>query len=118
MCSWRCFREAEKSYEANTGERVLHWQRRLLARYTRNLALADHALSAGIFDLTVAARGVVDDNYAWEVWETAGRYPPQKTASDVLTVEISGEEVWLDTEEDPPAAPPAQPQAPPAPGRA
>lgn len=90
-------REAEKSYEANTGEHVHHWQRRLLARYTRNLALTDHALSAGIFALTVAARGVVDDNYAWEVWESAGRYPAQKAASDVMTIEISGDEVWLDT---------------------
>ena len=91
------FREAEKNYEANTGERIRHWQRRLLARYGRNLALVDQALIAGLFDLTVAARSIVDDNYAWEVWETAGRYPPQKTASDLVTVKISGEEVWLDT---------------------
>ena len=91
------FRDAEKSYEVNTGERVQHWQRRLLARYARNLALADGALMPGIFDLTVAARSVVDDNYGWEVWETAGRYPPQQTASDLETVKISGEEVWLDT---------------------
>ncbi len=91
------YRDAEKSYEVNTGERVQHWQRRLLARYARNLALADHALMPSIFDLTVAARSVVDDNYGWEVWETAGRYPPQKTASDLETVQISGEEVWLDT---------------------
>jgi hypothetical protein len=91
------YREAEKTYESSTGEHVLHWQRRLLARYTRNLALADHALSAGIFDLTVAARSIVDDNYAWEVWETAGRYTAQKMASDVMSVQISGEEVWLDT---------------------
>ena len=91
------FRDAEKSYETNTGERIAHWQRRLLARDGRNLALADQALIAGLFDLTVAARSIVDDNYAWEVWETAGRYPPQKTASDLVTVKISGEEVWLDT---------------------
>ncbi len=91
------FRDAEKSYEVSTGERVAHWQRRLLARYARNLALADHALMPGIFDLTVAARSVVDDNYAWDVWETAGRYPPQQTASDLETVQISGEEMWLDT---------------------
>jgi hypothetical protein len=91
------FREAEKSYESNTGEHVLHWQRRLLARYTRNLALTENGLTAGIYDLTVAARSIVDENYAWEVWETAGRYPAQKTASDVMTIEISGEEVWLDT---------------------
>ena len=91
------FRAAEKSYEAATGERIAHWQRRLLARYTRNLALANQELSAGIFDLTVAARSVADDNYAWDVWETAGRYPPQKTASDLETARVSGDEMWLDT---------------------
>jgi hypothetical protein len=91
------FRDAEKEYEVSTGERVAHWQRRLLARYARNLALAGNELSAGIYDLTVTARGVVDDNYAWEVWEAAGRYPPQKTESDLLTVRISGEEIWRDT---------------------
>jgi hypothetical protein len=91
------FREAEKEYEVRTGEKIAHWQRTLLARYTRNLALASNDLSAGLFDLTVAARAVADDNYAWEVWEAAGKYPPQKTASDLETVEIRGDEVWLDT---------------------
>ncbi|MBZ5723583.1 MAG: hypothetical protein LAP87_01165 [Acidobacteriia bacterium] len=91
------FREAEKEYEATTGETVAHWQRRLLARYTRNLALAGNELSAGLFDVTLAARGVVDDNYAWDVWEVGGRYPPQTTASNLLTVRISGDEVWMDT---------------------
>ena len=91
------FREAEKTYEANTGEHVAHWQRRLLARYTRNLALVNRELAARIFDITVAARAVVDDNYGWEVWEAANRYPHQKAESDLATVKISGEEVWLDT---------------------
>jgi hypothetical protein len=91
------FREAEKEYGVHTGEPIAHWQRRLLARYTRNLALASNELSAGLFDLTLAARAIADDNYAWEVWEAAGRYPPQKTASDLATVLIRGEEVWLDT---------------------
>ncbi|MDE3164765.1 MAG: hypothetical protein KGN36_03090 [Acidobacteriota bacterium] len=90
-------REAEREYEASTGERVTHWQRRLLARYTRNLALASRDLAAGIFDLTVAARGVVDDNYAWNVWEAAGRYPAQRAECEIPTARISGEEVWVDT---------------------
>ncbi len=88
-------REAEQSYEKNTGEKVAHWQRRSMARYARNLASLAGDLLAGLFDLTVAARSVVDDNYGWEVWETAGRYPPQKEASELETVKISGEEVWL-----------------------
>ncbi len=91
------FREAEKAYETNAGENVAHWQRHMLARYTRNLALSNGDLTAGVFDLVVAARSVVDDNYAWEVWETAGRYPPQKAESDIETVKLSGEEVWKDT---------------------
>jgi len=91
------FREAEREYEANTGERIAHWQRRLLARYSRNLALAGNELSAGIYDLTVAGRGVADDNYAWEVWEAASRYPAQQEESDIQTVKISGEEVWINT---------------------
>jgi hypothetical protein len=91
------FREAEKEYEASTGERITHWQRRLLARYARNLALAANELSAGLYDLAVAARAVADDNYAWEVWETAGRYPPQQTSCELMTVRISGDEVWMDT---------------------
>ncbi len=91
------FREAEKAYETSTGERIAHWQRRLLARYTRNLALSANELSAGLFDLTVAARGMADDNFAWEVWEAAGKYPAQKETSDVMTVRISGDEMWTDT---------------------
>jgi hypothetical protein len=91
------FRDAEKEYEASTGERITHWQRRLLARYTRNLALAGNELAAGIFDLTVAARSIADDNFAWDVWEAAGLYPPQRTDTPIQTIRISGDEVWMNT---------------------
>jgi len=91
------FREAEQTYELNTGEKMHAWQRRLLAKYSRNLAAMNRDLAAVLFDLTVAARSIVDENYAWEVWETASRYGPQQTASDIPTVNISGDEIWLNT---------------------
>ncbi|HOK46346.1 MAG TPA: hypothetical protein PLK67_10465, partial [Bryobacteraceae bacterium] len=91
------FRDAEAALSVNAGETVEFWQRRLMARYTRNLALSNGELAAGLFDLTVAARSIVSDNYAWEVWQAAGRYPPQKEQSDLETVKISGEEFWRDT---------------------
>jgi hypothetical protein len=91
-------REAEKEYIKNTGDKVEYWQRRMMARFTRNLASINGDLLAGVFDLTVAARSVVDDNYAYEVWQTSNRYPRQKDASDLLeTVNLSGEEVWINT---------------------
>ena len=91
------FKEAEKLYEANTGERVHHWQRRMLLRYARNLAHVNQELAASLFDVTVSARSVVDDNYGWEVWTAASIYPPQKEVSDLPTAQLSAEEVWLDT---------------------
>ena len=91
------FREADQTYEVNTGDKISSWQRRLLARYSRNLAIMHQDLTASLYDLTISARSIVDENYAWEVWETASRYGPQETASDLETVSISGDEVWLNT---------------------
>ena len=91
-------REAEKEYGKNTGDKVEYWQRRMMARFTRNLASINGELMAGVFDLTVAGRSVVDDNYAYEVWQTANRYSAQKPVSDLLeTVNLSGEEIWFNT---------------------
>ena len=89
-------RDAEKQYQDSTGDKIEHWHRRNLARYLRNLAAMNHELVPGLFDMTVAARSIVDDNYAWEVWDLANRYPSQKAESDWTTVSISGEEMWLD----------------------
>jgi hypothetical protein len=73
------------------------WQRRLLARFTRNLALAGGDLCASLFDLAVAARSIVDDNNGWEVWDLGNRYSVQQTECDYPTVRISGDQVWLHT---------------------
>ncbi len=90
-------REAEAHYHKNTGDTVSHWQRRLLAKYTRNLARTNHDLVAGLFDVTVAARSIVDDNYGWEVWELANKYPAQQIAPDMETMRIQADDVWLNT---------------------
>lgn len=94
---YELLREAEQAYVAITGDKIVHWQRRMLAKFTRNLARTGGDLVAGLYDLTVAARSIVDDNYAWEVWQTANRYPSQREHSDVETVPFSAEEVFLDT---------------------
>lgn len=91
------YREAAHAWTLNTGEKMHSWQRRLLARYGRNLARTHNDLTASLFDLTIAARSIVDENYAWDVWETASRYSYQQTSSDLETVNISGDEVWLNT---------------------
>ena len=91
-------RAAEKEYEINTGEKVQSWQRLLLAKFSRNLAVLDGRLIPGVYDLALASRSIVDDNYAWEVWQMANRFSVQQTAEDdIETINVSGEEVWLHT---------------------
>lgn len=90
-------REAEIKYTESTGEKVAHWQRRLIARYTRNLAHVSGDLVANVYDLAVAARSIVDDNYGWEVWQMANRYLAQSEHSDLETVRLSASEIWINT---------------------
>jgi hypothetical protein len=88
------FAEAERRYRETTGERLQPWQRRAFGRYSRNLALAGGQLMADLFDMTVAARGVADDNLGYELWELGASYPPQTETAEVPTAYISGESIW------------------------
>jgi hypothetical protein len=88
------FGEAERRYRETTGERLQAWQRRAFGRYSRNLALANGQLIADLFDMTVAARGVGDDNLGYEVWELGASYPDQSETAEIPTAYIAGESIW------------------------
>jgi hypothetical protein len=88
------FGEAERRYRETTGERLHAWQRRAYGRYSRNLALANRQLMADLFDMTVAARGVADDNLGYEVWELGASYPDQPESAEIPTAYIAGESIW------------------------
>ncbi len=74
------------------------WQRITLAKFSRNLATLDGHLVPGLYDLTLAARSIVDDNYAYEVWQMANRFSEQQTeVPGMETLNLSGDEVFLRT---------------------
>jgi len=87
---------AAKALEAAApDERVEPWQRRNLARYAASLARHSGMLVADLFDLVVAGRACVSDNFAWELHRLAGSYPWQsEAASDLPTARIRAEELW------------------------
>jgi hypothetical protein len=91
-------KEAEREYEINTGDRIQSWQRRTLAKFARNLAMTNGQLIPSLYDLALGARSVIDDNYGYEVWQTANRYSVQQTEDPPYeTLNLSGEEVWVHT---------------------
>ena len=93
---WSLSREAERALVSSApDEEVARWQRRLLARYTRNLALVSNRLVVDLFDLLAAARSCVSDNYAWELHRLAVAYPQQlSVATDLPTVRIRADELY------------------------
>lgn len=76
-------------------ERVERWQRRHLARFGRNLAHLSGALLPDLFDLVVAARACVSENFAWELYRLASVYPWQEeSVAGLPTARIHADEMW------------------------
>ncbi len=68
------------------GERLGARELRIGLQFARNQALARRALAPDLFELTVAARGVASDDFAWHVWDLGVAYPHQPGAAVDLPV--------------------------------
>lgn len=71
------FRAAARRYTEDTGDEVQPVDFRTMMKFLRNYALVTGRLQPDLYQLVVGARGSVDDNYAYEVWELATHYPWQ-----------------------------------------
>lgn len=89
-------REAAERYRKSRDEEVPRTAFRALRQFSRNLALLENVLTPGFYELVVAARGVVDDDYAWEVWDLGATWPwPDGTAS-LPVVTLTGEDLHVE----------------------
>ncbi|CAH2030043.1 hypothetical protein [Trichlorobacter ammonificans] len=91
---YRLFNEAARHYRQETGDRLQPWQKRTFFRFVRNYALQEGMLQPDLYQLLVAARGCVDDNFAYALCRLAMSYPWQQESSDLATRSISAEELW------------------------
>lgn len=91
---YHLFSEAARHYRQETGEPVHIWQKRAFFRFARNYALLDRMLLPDLFQLLAAARGCLDDNFAYAFFRLAVSYPWQQENSDLPDRSISAEELW------------------------
>ncbi len=83
---------AARSWTEQTREQPAPWQRRMFDGFARRCARIQGRLVPSLYDWTVAARGVADDNLAWEVFDALRSYPWQTaTADDLSVVKVDGE---------------------------
>ena len=87
--------EAARQHRRNSQEEVTPQQFAVLRRFARNYVLIQGYLAPDFYQLVVASRGAVDDNYAYEVWDLGSRYPWQEENPDLPTIELRGEDLFL-----------------------
>ncbi len=91
------WRIAAGSYCEQTGESVAPWQRRLFFDFADRCARLAGQLVPGLYEWVAAARGVGDDNLAWEVFDAGRTYPWQEDQAEIETARIEGTELDLGT---------------------
>jgi hypothetical protein len=92
--NYRLFQEAARHYRQETGEIVHLWQKRAYFRFCRNYAALSGRLLPDLFQQLAAARGCVDDNFAYAFWRLATCLPWQEVEAEIPTVRLTPEDVW------------------------
>jgi hypothetical protein len=88
--------KARKRHLKNSKEEVSLNQLRTFNKFVMNYALLSGFLTPDLYKILVAARGVVDDNFAYEVWDLATEYPWQTDSPKLPVLRLRGTDLFLD----------------------
>ncbi len=91
---YQLFKTAGEKYVANTGNKFPGYHLRNMMKFGRNYALMTGQLMPDLFQILSTAKGCVDHNYAYEVWELATSYPFRRNVDALLELDLSIEDVW------------------------
>ena len=84
----RLLHGAAQAYRERYLQDVTPRQLRQVGRFARKYAIVDGLVSPDLFHLVTAARGMVDDDYAFEVWERGSDYPWQDGSGLLPTIDL------------------------------
>ena len=88
--------KSTKGYVKSSKEEVTVSQLRIFNKFVRNYALLSGYLTPDLYQILIAARGAVDDNFAYEVWDNATEYPWQTEVPGLPVLRIRGEDLFID----------------------
>ena len=87
---------AGERYREHDKEELSRAQIRLLNKFARNYALISGGLVPDFYQFVIAARGSVDDNFAYELWDKGSEYPWQTDNPGIPVLRLRGEDLFLD----------------------
>ncbi|MFX1386515.1 MAG: hypothetical protein ACFE9M_04800 [Promethearchaeota archaeon] len=80
--------KAKYDYEEEFKEFVDLHKLKTLFQYSRNLSLAGQRLLPNLYQLLIASKNIVDDDYAWKVLEKATKYPYNDESDNYETLKM------------------------------
>jgi hypothetical protein len=89
-------RKAAERYETEQRTDITRRQLAVLRQFSRNLALAEGVLTPAFYELIVAARGAVDDDFAWYVWDIGSAWPWPDRSRSLPVITLSRDDFQLD----------------------
>lgn len=94
--NYQLIQEAANNHYKNNKEEISLTQIKNLHRFVRNYAFMQGRLVPDLYHLIIAARGVANDNFAYEVWEKGSEYPFQTNNPELSVLRLKGEDLFLD----------------------
>ena len=91
---FQLYKESAEIYKSRTGNPFPGYNLRNIMKFVRNYALIYRKLMPDIFQILTAAKGCVDHNYAYEVWELATEYPFLRNVDSLLELDLSIDQIW------------------------
>ena len=91
---FQLYRDASDKYKSMTGNHFPGYNFRNIMKFVRNYALIRGQLMPDLYKILSAAKGCVDHNYAYEVWEIATSYPFRKNIDNLPELDLSIEDIW------------------------
>ncbi len=91
---FQLYKDASVLYTENTGCEFPGYNLRNMMKFVRNYSLLHDRLMPDLFQVLTAAKGCVDHNYAYEVWQLATSYPHLHNVDGLQTLKLSVEDVW------------------------
>ncbi|MGE5196567.1 MAG: hypothetical protein ACM3JI_04485, partial [Anaerolineae bacterium] len=91
---YRLCLEAGAFYKQTTGYELLPYQLQNIFKFAHRYAVFKGHLVPDLYKLLTAAKGCVDDHYAYSVWKIATAYPFYKNIDNLPALDLSVEQVW------------------------
>lgn len=91
-------RSSAQRYELQTRLEVKTWQWRAMQQFLHKRIIIERQLVPDFFQVLHAARGVVDDDFSYHLWELGSWYLFQTDKPELVSVKVEPGQIWLGTQ--------------------